>query len=526
MILIIIAILSVIIGLIRRGSFANILETDLKASFLFVLSLLFFIAVKVGNAADIGIIIDFTYWILLAAYSFLLLGIILNLTNLWMFILLLGAVLNFVVIFINGGKMPVSLETLQMAGLSADYLSGSATQVLAGSATNLAFLGGIIPIPLPSIFAEVISPGTLIIGIGIFGMIQNILLGIVYVYEDEDEDEEIVEKPKKIDKKEAKEEKKKKKNKEQQDEDYFYDDDDDEDSLVSDDDEDFTFGKDYTMGNININDTDDDDDDVDESLFSKQIPQMDEEESFGEDQSTKEILDEILERDYETKDDSEELSDAASFFADMESENLSEPETDLNLNENLEFESEEMQEILAAEENLAASTAALEEYQDTMVIPTEELQYAQNDEEELPEMSYSTDALKEAREVIENDMPLQKEILDYNKEVAQDAPLQADTDSPFIIVNGRIVENPYYKFKKGERNNIPDSGSQMESGVYVMKSRNPSVAGRPSFSPPNRNVPERKVQATDEDKQGSGYEKVEMKIGDVQIKFWKKDKDE
>ncbi len=84
MILIIIAILSVIIGLIRGGSFKNILETDLKVSFLFLLSLLLFIAVKVGNAADVGFIVDFTYWFLLGAYSLLLLGIILNLnTVLW-----------------------------------------------------------------------------------------------------------------------------------------------------------------------------------------------------------------------------------------------------------------------------------------------------------------------------------------------------------------------------------------------------------------------------------------------------------
>ena len=48
-------------------------------------------------------------------------------------------------------------------------------------------------------------------------------------------------------------------------------------------------------------------------------------------------------------------------------------------------------------------------------------------------------------------MPAQKEILDYNKEVMQDPPLEVDTDSPFIIVNGRIVENPYYKFKKGAK---------------------------------------------------------------------------
>ncbi len=545
MILIFIALLSVIIAMVRKGSFANILDADLKASYLFAISLIFFIAVRLGNAAGVGIIVDFTYWIMLAAYSFLLLGIILNLNNLWMFILLLGAVLNFVVIFINGGKMPISLDSLQMAGLTADYLTGSATQMLASSATNLSFLGGIIPIPLPGIFAEVVSPGTLIIGIGMFGVIQNILLGIVYVYEDEEEDmdeqpEKVIEaKKEKEDKKQLKkEEKRSKKNKKEEDE-YFFDDEDEDEGANGD--EDFTFGKDYTMGNININNVDDDDGDVDESLFTTQIPPT--ETAEKEEETSSILIDDILGRNLAESEDDEPLADSASFFAGIQTEEepvefdilgevqetvpeaeepaAVEPEPDIRHEEKSEPEYQQPEITDAAYED---------EYQDTMVIPTDEIKNRRLEPELTPdELTYSTEALKEVKEVIENDIPQKKEILDYNKEIAQDPPLQADTDSPFIIVNGRIVENPYYKFKRGVKDGLPEGNTQIDSSVYVMKSRNPNTSGRPSFSPPNRNItpPLKKAPSAEEPKQEStGYEKVEMKIGDVQIKFWKKDKDE
>jgi hypothetical protein len=60
-----------------------------------------------------------------------------------------------------------------------------------------------------------------------------------------------------------------------------------------------------------------------------------------------------------------------------------------------------------------------------------------------------------------------------------------------------------------------------------MKSRKPSSSGRPSFSHPPTHRTQTKAPAdtkiTDEE---NGYEKVEMKIGDVQIKFWKKDNED
>lgn len=506
MFLVSVAVLSVIIGLIRKGSLANIVQSDIKASFLFILALLLFIAVQVGDSAGIAFLTDWMYFIRLAAYCLLLLGIILNL-NVWMFILLLGAVMNFVVIFINGGKLPVSESAMQIAGIASSSIQDSSIYALTTAATNFPFLGGIIPIPLPSIFAQIISPGIVLMAVGIFGIIQNILLGIVYEYEDEEDDDESDETSAtgKLSRKE------KKALKANQEEDFFYDDDDED----TDDDDADDIGKDYTMGNININETeDDDDDDVDESIFTTELPDIeddddDEENAENSEKSAEEILDEILMREEEPPSESSET----------ESEELSEAMTDTEQ----EDEPAEQDTYVLPFSETDESVKEEQVPDETVPIDDDSLRYANAENIEL---APKNDALLQANELIENTQPQHT----FNEELSA----SVDTDSPFVIVNGRIVENPHYKFKKGTKKESTEGSAQIDSGVYVVRSRNPSLTGKPNFIPPNKRISEPKEQTslaqhaekTEPSNADSGYEKVEMKIGDVQIKFWKKDNEE
>ncbi len=73
--------------------------------------------------------------------------------------------------------MPVSLDALTTAGLTESFVENSSTLALASSTTHFPFLGAIIPLPLPGALAEVISPGTILIGLGLFMIIQNIMTG-------------------------------------------------------------------------------------------------------------------------------------------------------------------------------------------------------------------------------------------------------------------------------------------------------------------------------------------------------------
>ena len=81
-----------------------------------------------------------------------------HLRSLWL--AAFGLALNTVVIWANGGQMPVSAGALKAAGLE-DFLhfmetSSDAVHSLINESTRLWFLGDVIPLPW---FKKVISPG-------------------------------------------------------------------------------------------------------------------------------------------------------------------------------------------------------------------------------------------------------------------------------------------------------------------------------------------------------------------------------
>ncbi len=183
MFIILVAIISLIIGLIRGGSIKNLFNGGIKCWWLFLVPILLFLALQAGQLLQISLITNNAFLIMVIAYILLFVCIFFNLDNIWMYLLLAGGLLNFVVIFINQAKMPLNPSALSIAHLGEGYLTRfAATVVAASSSTKLAFLGGIIPIPLVSIFRQVISPGTLVMAISTFAILQNAL---IYTYIDE-----------------------------------------------------------------------------------------------------------------------------------------------------------------------------------------------------------------------------------------------------------------------------------------------------------------------------------------------------
>jgi hypothetical protein len=144
---------------------------------------------------------------------------------------------------------------------------------------------------------------------------------------------------------------------------------------------------------------------------------------------------------------------------------------------------------------------------------------------------------------------------------------QHDTSSPFIIIKGRIVENPYYKFR---RTALPASaGTEKQDEPEARKGRNPGMRqqGKPSFNAREQGTPESVPPEADEDQEnppsspdarraepgrdqartsgvnkprkpqshppnrnsadeGKEFEKVDMKLGNVQLKLFKQDEKE
>ncbi|HHV78781.1 MAG TPA: DUF5317 domain-containing protein [Firmicutes bacterium] len=119
----------------------------------------------------------------LASYALLLVAATLNIEAFpglgW---ILIGVAANGWVIFINGGKMPISPSALAVLGLDrtpeyAQLISGASyTHKLAAADTKLRFLGDIIPLWLPFTQPVAASLGDIAICIGGFILIQRLML--------------------------------------------------------------------------------------------------------------------------------------------------------------------------------------------------------------------------------------------------------------------------------------------------------------------------------------------------------------
>lgn len=526
MILIIIAILSVIVGLIRRGSFSNIGSAGLRAWFLILLSVLMFMGVLVGDYLGIEIVQNYAFIFLMASYALLIMGLLFNL-NIWTFIILLGALLNFVVIFINGGKMPLSSDMIGLAGMSVQAIQASAIQEIATSSTHLPMLGGIIPIPLPSILAQVISPGTAVIGLGLFFEIQNLLTGASIDYEDEDDEEDEEEQTG------AKHSAKNERDVQAEEE---------EKTQEAENDEDLSFGKDYTAGNIDIHEqtgalpTDD-------SLAEPEAGDTEAGTSVSQEEfeNTAAFFDTL--QPYSESGEAQEDDPAFDAFDELnksfeeknEIEDADQDDEDAFENSLGGFETQDGEFGEQTADPYAQMPADVEEtddeaeYDEASPAPVASPEDVY-DKYSAEDLTLKKDALIEAKAAIDSDLAPGSE------KTAQPAaqgkvPLEVDTDSPFIIVNGRIVENPYYKFRRGGKDDDLTSSGPIGNGVYFIKGRNPSMSGRPNFSaPPSvpaqpapKNEPAEAGKPDDGSADPNGYERVEMQIGDVQIKFWKKE---
>ncbi|MFD1737884.1 DUF5317 domain-containing protein [Bacillus salitolerans] len=160
--------LAILFAYLRAKSFDHLWEVKIKAPYLilscFVLQL---IAMYLYDYSA------FTKWFSLfiaASYLLLSIGALIN-KHLPGFILFsVGMFLNFLVIIINGGRMPVSSKALEAANLS-HYIeileSGYRKHQLINEHTMLPFLGDVIPLHLPyALFDKVISIGDVIITFG------------------------------------------------------------------------------------------------------------------------------------------------------------------------------------------------------------------------------------------------------------------------------------------------------------------------------------------------------------------------
>ncbi|MHB1405120.1 MAG: DUF5317 domain-containing protein [Desulfitobacteriaceae bacterium] len=162
--------LVVLVALIRKGSFQRLSNTDIKKPYLMITSLLVQLAVMYLYDRSQFIGQTFSIWIILS-YLLLAYGSWCN-RNLPGFKLFgIGMFLNFLVIAANGGRMPVSINALEWAGLSwyiPALIEGITKHQPLTDAAYLSFLADIIPLRPPFVFSSmVVSAGDIAVTLGI-----------------------------------------------------------------------------------------------------------------------------------------------------------------------------------------------------------------------------------------------------------------------------------------------------------------------------------------------------------------------
>jgi hypothetical protein len=175
-------VIGLIVGFIRAGwrsGLAALSQIRIKGGLIFpVLLVLQFILYYLYG--KIPFIDQYNGYMFMAVYAAGLYVLWLNHKEKGFWWIFAGVALNFIVMLVNGGKMPVSIEAASV--LDPIYVQtlteGTivSKHVALNDSTILPFLGDIIPLTSPYPRSQVISIGDVIMNFGIFIYLQNVML--------------------------------------------------------------------------------------------------------------------------------------------------------------------------------------------------------------------------------------------------------------------------------------------------------------------------------------------------------------
>lgn len=170
--------LGLLIGLMRHRGLAHLAQLKLRAGWLVLLAVLLQILILPLGSGSKPIVTWGMEFFHIGSYLFLLLFAVLNYREKALWLMALGMLANFIVITVNGGHMPASLDALRTAGRTAtvkklltDGVSGNV--ILMSETTKLNFLGDIFWLPSWVPFANAFSIGDLLLGIGVIWLLAR-----------------------------------------------------------------------------------------------------------------------------------------------------------------------------------------------------------------------------------------------------------------------------------------------------------------------------------------------------------------
>ncbi len=169
-------VIGLIVGFFRNGRWYNLMEIEFKGWYLiFIGAALQIIPIAATKLTERYSLLQWTPFV---GMCFILFAVLMNWKLKGFRLIAFGALLNLLVMFIYSGKMPMSLNMANFAGLSSFAESVKAGTVinlvsLEDAGSFLKYLGKVIPIPKPYPLAKVISVGDLLISLGVGYFIQG-----------------------------------------------------------------------------------------------------------------------------------------------------------------------------------------------------------------------------------------------------------------------------------------------------------------------------------------------------------------
>jgi hypothetical protein len=200
MLILIAIILGFLIGKIRRGSLHGFTVRKISLLPVGILGLVLQIALHLYiYTGGISLVEPYLEIVNFASYILILVMLVFNLDDFWVILMAVGITSNFVVIFINGGHMPVAQGIIDIlpAAFGEQITQGlNPLYSLIQPNTLLWFLGINLPIPVPyvplvmSLYGSVagVTVGTIVTLIGLIGFIQYVMNKKASIMHDERND--------------------------------------------------------------------------------------------------------------------------------------------------------------------------------------------------------------------------------------------------------------------------------------------------------------------------------------------------
>ncbi|WP_199617338.1 DUF5317 domain-containing protein [Paenibacillus alkalitolerans] len=175
-------VIGLVVGLIRSGFFQGLRglsQLKLVAGWIFPLLLILqFIVFFLQGRYEV--VTQYSGYFFMAVYVAGLIFLFLNRENSGFKLIFTGVFLNFLVMALNGGVMPVSIEAAEVLGgnFVAELQNNDVIykHAMLREDTLLPFLGDIIPLTSPYPRQQVISIGDIVMNIGIYVFLQSVMV--------------------------------------------------------------------------------------------------------------------------------------------------------------------------------------------------------------------------------------------------------------------------------------------------------------------------------------------------------------